>query len=269
MCRLMSKRFSLEEIREFWQQQALIHGQSSAASWSDLWAIEMEIREIVSRLSDGDRVLDIGCANGYSTVRFALQKRIQIRGIDYIPEMIAQARSRLDGMADQLRGTIEFGVGDIMALDEPSGEYDKVIVIRVIINLSNWERQLKGLRESTRVLKPGGLLLLSEATRQGWQRLNQFRGEWGLPEIPMPPFNQYLDQKRVIDALNSKLDLVELVDFSSTYYVGTRVLKPLLIQALGANVDVANPNMEWNRWFAHLPACGDYGVQRLFVFKKR
>jgi hypothetical protein len=26
--------------------------------------------------------------------------------------------------------------------------------------------------------------------------------------------------------------------------------------------------MEWNRWFAQLPAWGDYGTQKLFVFRK-
>jgi len=56
---------------------------------------------------------------------------------------------------------------------------------------------------------------------------------------------------------------------SQAYYLGTRVLKPLLAQALGATVDVANPDMEWNRWFARLPAFGDYGTQKLFVFRKR
>jgi hypothetical protein len=47
-------------------------------------------------------------------------------------------------------------------------------------------------------LKTGGTLLLSEATIQGWQRLNQFRREWALPDIPMPPFNRYLDENQVI-----------------------------------------------------------------------
>lgn len=28
------------------------------------------------------------------------------------------------------------------------------------------------------------------------------------------------------------------------------------------------PNMEWNRWFAQLPSWGDYGTQKLFVFRK-
>ena len=63
----MQEKFSQEQIREFWTQQALKYGQSSDASWSDQMAIEMEIKEISRRIQEGDRVLDIGCANGYST----------------------------------------------------------------------------------------------------------------------------------------------------------------------------------------------------------
>jgi hypothetical protein len=85
----------------------------------------------------------------------------------------------------------------------------------------------------------------------------------------MPPFNQYLDEERMIEAASPDLQLVEIANFSSTYYVGTRVLKPLLDQALGMRIDVADPNMEWNRWFSELPSWGDYGTQKLFVFKKR
>lgn len=264
----MTEKFSPEQIRKFWTQQAIEFTQSHAASWSDQMIIEMEIREILSRLEDGDRVLDIGCGNGYSTVQFASQKRVNIRGLDFIPEMIEQARLRLSGFANKLPGKVDFYLGDITELTEPSEVYDKVVVVRVIINLGDWSNQLKGLRECIRVLKPGGMLLLSEATLQGWQKLNRFRQEWGLPDIPMPPFNQYLDEKQVIEAVSPDLHLVELVNFASTYYVGTRVLKPLLIQTLGANIDIANPNMEWNRWFAQLPSWGDYGTQKIFVFRK-
>jgi len=231
-------------------------------------AIEMEIQQIVKRLRNGDRVLDIGCGNGYSTVQFAFHKEIEIRGIDYVPEMIEQARIRVGSVADSLQGRVEFDVGDILNLNEPSGTYDKVVVTRVIINLGEWPRQQKGLREATRVLKRGGIFLLSEATLQGWQQLNRFRREWGLPDIPMPPFNQYLDQNQVIKAVAPDLQLVELSNFSSTYYVGTRVLKPLFIKALGEDIDVADPEMEWNRWFSRLPSWGDYGTQKLFVFKR-
>jgi hypothetical protein len=89
-----------------------------------------------------------------------------------------------------------------------------------------------------------------------------------MDDIPMPPFNHYLDQDKVISAVAAEMQLVELSNFASTYYVGTRVLKPLLVRATKALVDVADPNAEWNRWFSQLPAAGDYGTQKLFVFRK-
>jgi ubiquinone/menaquinone biosynthesis C-methylase UbiE len=265
----MPAKFSQEQIREFWTQQAEEYGQDSAASWSDRMVIEMEIREIIKRLSDGDHILDVGCANGYSTVQFASQLKARFRGVDNIPEMIAQARRRVEDFDGRLPSTVEFADGDATALSEPSAAYDKVIATRVIINLGAWTRQQIGLIECARVLKPGGTLLLSEATIQGWRRLNEFRKEWRLEEIAIPPFNQYLDEDLVIEALSPHLQLVELVNFASTYYVGTRVLKPLLSQALGGSVDFRKPDMEWNRWFSQLPAWGDYGTQKLFVFRKR
>jgi ubiquinone/menaquinone biosynthesis C-methylase UbiE len=260
--------YSDRQIRQYWTEQALRHQRSSDASWSDRCVIDAEIRQILRYLQDGDTVLDAGCANGYSTLEFARQRRIDIRGRDYIPEMIEQARSRLRHDSQPIPGTVSFEVGDITALEEPDAAYDKVVVIRVVINLPNWAQQVQALRECARVLKPGGLLLLSEATLQGWQKLNQLRREWSLPDIPMPPFNRYLDQQKVIEAVAPELQLRDLVNFASTYYVGTRLLKPLLIQALGLPINVADPSMEWNRWFAQLPPWGDYGTQKLFVFEK-
>lgn len=265
----MSERYSLQQVREFWKQQAVVHGQSPAASWSDQCVIEMEIREILARLEDGDRVLDIGCANGFSTVQFAAQKRIEILGMDYIPEMIEQAKLRSAQLTGKLAGKVSFDVGDITALNQPPESFDKVVVIRVVINLGEWPNQLRGLKECARVLKPGGMLLLSEATLQGWLRLNSFRSEWGMPDIPMPPFNNYLDQDLVVEETAPLLELVSLENFASTYYVGTRVLKPLLAQALSTQASTTDPNMHWNRWFSSLPAAGDYGTQKLFVFRKR
>ncbi|MGI8588258.1 MAG: class I SAM-dependent methyltransferase [Chloroflexia bacterium] len=265
----MASRLSPDEIRAYWTQQALAHGQSPAASWTDQPVIELEIQTITQYLAEGDRVLDVGCANGFSTVQFAAFQQIAILGLDYIPAMIDAARERLAGLADRLRGTVDFAVGDARQLALPDAQFDKVVVVRVIINLGEWPDQVQGLQECVRMVKPGGLLLLSEATLQGWRRLNALRREWGLPDIPVPGFNNYLDEEMVVAALAPWMELQAIINFASTYYVGSRVLKPMLARACNLEIDVADPLMEWNRWFAQLPSAGDYGTQKLLVFRKR
>jgi ubiquinone/menaquinone biosynthesis C-methylase UbiE len=264
----MSKKYSLEQIREFWTQQAKRYGQSPSASGSDHRVIELEIQEILKRLSPGDRVLDMGCANGFSTLHYATQKKIKIKGLDLIPEMIEQARARLHSN-NSIKGNVEFGVGDITKLKEKNHTYDKVIITRVLINLGSWERQHSALVRCAQALKRDGLLLISEATVQGWNQLNAFRHEWTLPPLPMPPFNVYIDEHRMVSAMARMFDLVEIVNFASTYFVATRVLKPLLIKALDVPLNLADPEMHWNKWFAQWPAIGNYGTQKLFVFRKR
>jgi SAM-dependent methyltransferase len=263
--------FNLKQIYDYWEQKAIKYGSSPDASWSDQQIMDLEIREILNWLADGDRVLDVGCANGCSTLQYALRKEVHILGVDFVPQMIRSAVELLEQMKDQLRGTTVFETGDILSLAHLERKYDKVLIKRVISNLGEYEMQLEGIRQCVRVLKPGALLVVSDATMQGWQKLNKFREEWGLTGIPIPPFNSYLDREKLIHDVPTamELKLVETRHFASTYYVGTRVLKPLLIKALGLDIDAADPGMEWNRWFAQLPAWGNYGIQELFVFKKK
>ncbi len=231
--------------------------------------MDLEARAIEPYLAEGDRVLDVGCANGHLAIRLASDKRVRVRGVDYVPEMIEHARSKLASLPDEVRARLDFDVGDITALDEPANAFDALVVVRVLINLGEWPRQAAAIEQCHRALRPGGLLLLSEATSQGWGRLNEFRREWGLSDIPVPPFNTYLDEERILATTATMFDLVRLDSFASTYYVATRVIKPLLDQALGGCVDVADPDLHWNRWCAQLPAFGDYGTQKLFVLRKR
>ena len=156
----------ISEIKKHWTDQAIKHGADPAASWSDVYAIELEISRISRRLSDGDIVVDLGCSNGYSTIQYALRSRIDILGIDYIPEMIASATERLAKHSGKIRGNVEFRVGDVAALDGYRG-FDKAIMTRVLINLGDWNNQANALRKIANMLKPGGLLLMSEATRGG------------------------------------------------------------------------------------------------------
>ena len=256
-----------EEIREFWAEQARAHGESSAASWSDHRVIELEIAATGAHVRPGDRVLDAGCANGYSSARYAALGA-HVVGIDYVPQMVASAESRRQALEADVASRLEFRVGDIQSLEFAGASFDAVVATRVIINLPSWDEQLLALRECLRVLRSGGVLLLSEATEQGWRRLNALRAEWGLADIPMPSFNLYLDEERVLDELADELTVEQISDFASSYYVATRVLKPLLAARAEAAIDVADPDAEFNRWAALLPPAGDYGTQKLFVLRR-
>jgi ubiquinone/menaquinone biosynthesis C-methylase UbiE len=262
-------KFNEDEIRQYWRNQAINFGDDHRASWTDVHAINLEIAAISERLCDGMRVIDIGCANGFSTFNYAQRFRIDIKGVDYIPEMIAAAKDRLATQPAPPMGAVTFATGDIMALDEPDEYYDAAIVTRVIINIDQREKQKASIREAARIVKAGGILLVSEATREGLQRLNSFRSEWGLQPVPEPPFNNYVDEELARNAAPDLLVLEEISNFASTYFVGTRVLKPLLAEAVGNRVDPARAEMEWNRFFSLLPAAGDYGTQKLFVFRRK
>ena len=84
----------------------------------------------------------------------------------------------------------------------------------------------------------------------------------------MPSFNLYLDEERVLAELAEELTVELISDFASSYYVATRVLKPLLAARADVAIDVADPDAEFNRWAALLPPAGDYGTQKLFVLRR-
>jgi ubiquinone/menaquinone biosynthesis C-methylase UbiE len=265
-----TRRLSPQEAHAFWTSEAERHGLSPSASWSDRRVMELEVRAIGPHVA-GARTLDVGCANGWSSTRFAADYGADVTGVDYVEEMVANAIERQRSLPEEVRRRTAFQVGDVRELAFDDDSFERVVSTRVIINLGGWDEQQRGLRECLRVLRPGGLLLLSEATVGGWRRLNALRAEWGLEEIPVPPFNTYLDEEEVVELLAADADLLRLEDFASSYYVATRVLKPLLASVAppDAPIDVADPESELNRWAASLPAAGDYGTQKLFVFSKR
>jgi SAM-dependent methyltransferase len=259
----------VEKIFEHWSSQAAQHGLDPAGSWSDWRAIELEIEAISAHLGPGLHILDAGCGSGYSSARYAALDVSRVVGVDYVPQMIEHAVERLAHLPSNVSERLEFHVGDVRKLDFADGTFDRVVATRTVINLGTRPEQAKALDEFGRVLRPGAVLLLSDATSQGLERLNALRAEWGLAAIPQPAFNLYLDEAELESTIGAELELVAVENFASSYFVATRVLKPLLAKVADTEVDVADPDADFNRWAAQLPAAGDYGTQKLFVFRKR
>lgn len=104
----------------------------------------------------GERALDVCCGTGDITFALAAHGTITT-GLDFSHGMLEVARRRLDRTADSASGRVEFLQGNALALPFADGAFDLVTISYGLRNLADFQA---GLRELTRVLAPGGRLVV-------------------------------------------------------------------------------------------------------------
>jgi 2-polyprenyl-3-methyl-5-hydroxy-6-metoxy-1,4-benzoquinol methylase len=231
-------------IKSVWDDQGIKYGESHLASWGDIEMISLEVDEVSSRIAKGLHILDVGCANGFTTKMIADRcKPSKLYAIDFSEPMIQTATKTLKNAA-------------------PSVE------VFVIINLPTWELQLKAISECLRVVKPGGQVILSEGFWEPLSKLNALRILMGLDLLVEHDFNRYIKRERLRDWLNSKNLRFDITDFSSVYYLGSRIVRELATDFTKFE-GYSNPiNAEFAQLARKYKTCGDIGVQQLVVISK-
>jgi len=215
---------SNDYIKEFWEEQGKKFGTSNEASWNDRFCIELEIDTIGKYIGKEKKVLDVGCANGFSTIKQSRRNRTcKFIGIDYAVSLI-EAANKAKKDAD----SVDFQIGDARELSFKDNTFDVVYTTRVLINLPTWSEQTQAINECIRVCKPGGTIVFSEAFWEPMELLNAMRMLRGLEAITMHDFNRYLRMSALKKLLISKNLTFHVDDFSSIYYLGTRFLKQLI-----------------------------------------
>jgi len=214
------------KIRNFWQSRAADKTLSSSeVTHKDIWQRWLEIETIKRYLKSGDRVLDAGCGNCYTTREISSSVR-EIIGIDSSPEMIKRAleEKKTEGIE-----SINFAVLDVLELDQSKfGLFNVVISERCLINLDSWEKQQRAIANLASVISPGGRLIFVEGCKDGRTSLNEFRAKVGLE--PMPPVWHNLDFDKVetLAYLGNFFDIEEQITFGVYDFI-SRVLHPLLV----------------------------------------
>lgn len=99
----------------------------------------------------GDRILDVGCGDGFYDRRMALAGAV-VTGIDVRPARVALARRR------NPHPRITYRHMDAGKLELPAGSFTKAVSICVLEHIPDDEG---ALREIARVLQPGSRLVLS------------------------------------------------------------------------------------------------------------
>jgi ubiquinone/menaquinone biosynthesis C-methylase UbiE len=250
-----------EQIKSHWDSLSDIT-ESYKASWDDFYMLQKEITEICKYIQGNEEICDIGCNNGYCDLKLlALFKGIKIVGLDYSEKLISQAQDGLEKSDFNTRA--EFRVGNILDPQSfPDKKFDIILIKRVLINLNNENDQIQALINVKKLLKENGKIILTEAVEENWERLNRLRQEFGLDELKQPWHNKYLNDN-VIKSLYTHFNVECDDDYSSSYYIFSRVLHPWIKKVNGEKK--LEYLSEFNRMASSIPNFGDYGSQRLFI----
>jgi ubiquinone/menaquinone biosynthesis C-methylase UbiE len=259
----VSIKSKIGEIQEYYRVRA---DSGRYATSPDFNLREVEIDYLSRWMKDGLHILDVGCGNGYSTLCHATMFASQFVGVDFVPEMVSEAKNLSKDFHP--KGEIEFRVGDVTKLEFP----DIVVSERCLLNLPTKSDQWLAIREVARVVKPGGLYLMLEGTMQGLQRLNEVRAQFDLDPIPEadPKYNWFsnkFDEEEMIPIALRSFDKLEKIQRFGMYYLISRVINPLLVKP-DQPKDDAPINMIARKICSQFPNFEDMGHVALFVFRR-
>jgi ubiquinone/menaquinone biosynthesis C-methylase UbiE len=141
------------------------HGHHESVLRSHRWrTAENSAGYLLPHLSEGMRLLDVGCGPG--TITMDLAERVgasgRVTALERTGEALGLARDEA-----LHRGTtnVDFVVADAQALDLPDDEFDVVHAHQVLQHLDD---PVQALREMRRVCRPGGLVAVRESDYAGF-----------------------------------------------------------------------------------------------------
>jgi demethylmenaquinone methyltransferase/2-methoxy-6-polyprenyl-1,4-benzoquinol methylase len=136
----------------------------------------------LAEVAPGDRVLDV--ATGTGDLAFELARRVGPEGAvvasDFSEEMLTHARAK--AAADAPAAPVTFEWGNALELPYGDGEFAAATVGFGARNFSDLDR---GLREMTRVVRPGGRVVVLEITTPTRPPLSTFYRLWFDRVVPV------------------------------------------------------------------------------------
>jgi tRNA (uracil-5-)-methyltransferase TRM9 len=120
-----------------------------SATRREIWE---ELKFLFKDLKEGEKVLDLGCGNGRWYKVFK-EKKVDYFGLDNSEKLIEIAKENFPDA--------KFFVGDALNLPFQDDFFDKVYSIALLHHIPSEDFRIKVLKEAKRVLKPGGILILT------------------------------------------------------------------------------------------------------------
>ncbi len=174
---MRSKHQYYAEIREYYSQSNWLYkyvwyagrslglhfGFADGTTASHTEALINQYKYVIRKgiIEDGMQVLDAGCGVGGASIHIARKTGAQCTGISIVPEQIVEARKNAikAGVGDR----VNFLVADYAVTELPSATFDVVFGMESVCYATS---KKDFVAESYRVLKPGGMLVLTDGYRK-------------------------------------------------------------------------------------------------------
>jgi len=150
----------LEKVKKDYQITAESFNQSRQDLWQEFFSFKKYIKP-------DDKILDLGCGNGRLVELF--EDSINYIGVDNCQPLIAKARDRYKD-----RKGVRFMVADIANLPFTDNEFDVIFFIATLHHIPSLILRQKAIKEIKRILKSGGILIMTNWNRYHWQHLPNF-----------------------------------------------------------------------------------------------
>lgn len=220
---------NLREIAEHWQKAGESFSLSSQVTPTsrDPFLGRLEEDHVLSLLKPSQTMLEIGCGDASHTIRFA-QKIKRGFGLDVAGSLIEIARKRSEAAGVS---NIEFTAGSVLDAAKlfKGQKIDCVVSQRCLINLPAWPDQRKALLQIHRLLKPGGIFLMTEGFQDELDELNRLRREVGLAEIKVVSYNRNFTHREFDPFIKKYFTVKQVLDYGF-YLFASRVYHPLAVE---------------------------------------
>ncbi|MBA7571091.1 class I SAM-dependent methyltransferase [Candidatus Atribacteria bacterium 1244-E10-H5-B2] len=174
-----TRKVDTEFIRKSFTTEKTVSDYTRAVREIGLW--ESEKMMIKKYFKPEDRILDIGCGAGRTTIGLCKLGYHLVEGLDLSEAMIVQARK----ISKDLNYNITFRVGNAACLDYDDENFEAALFsFNGIMQIPGRENRIKVLKEIKRILKPEGFFLFTTHDRDSSKEYESFwqeeKRKWAL-----------------------------------------------------------------------------------------
>ncbi len=201
----MSKVDFISQNRDFYDIIAPYFSNTREFLWEDL-------KDFSQYITKDDAVLDIGCGNG-RVYQLCENLQVAYTGIDQSKELVAIAREKYP--------QAHFDIGEMTTLPYADASFSVILCIATFNHLPTVETRIQALKEMKRVLKPGGVILMTN-----WNVLSDNaqkyidKGKWKIVDTNrqdvLVPWMTPIGEKMPGDRYYHGYELSELFDLFTT-----------------------------------------------------